>query len=146
MITSLVEQLKRDEGEKKKSGRHVAYQDHLGYLTLGYGRLIDERRGGGLSDAEAEYLLDNDIGACKQALQVRLPWFVSLSETRQAALINMAFQLGVNGLLQFKKTLSLIEKKEYHKASKEMMDSLWARQTPSRAMRVSRQLRTGEWV
>ncbi len=146
MITSLVEQLWRDEGEVKKGGRHVAYKDHLGYLTLGCGRLIDERRGGGLSDAEAEYLLSNDIREKTEELKAAIPWIDSLSETRRSALINMSFQLGVDGLLKFKKTLALIEKKEYHKASKEMLNSLWARQTPSRAMRISRQIRTGEWV
>ena len=45
-----------------------AYEDHLGYLTIGYGRLIDKRRGGGISKAEAEYLLLNDCRRVEQEI------------------------------------------------------------------------------
>ena len=48
--------LKKEEGVVKH-----AYQDHLGYWTIGVGRLIDKRKGGGLSDEEIDYLLGNDI-------------------------------------------------------------------------------------
>ena len=52
----IVDDLKRHEGLKLH-----AYQDHLGYWTIGYGRLIDKERGGGISETEAETLLENDI-------------------------------------------------------------------------------------
>ena len=58
----------------------------------------------------------------------------------------MAFNLGVNGLLGFRKTLALIEAGDYTKASVEMLDSKWARQVKGRATRLSEQMRTGKWV
>jgi len=145
MIEQLTAQLKREEGEVKKHGRHVAYEDHLGYLTIGIGRLIDRRRGGGLSDEEAEHLLSNDIETVQFALQTRLPWFGTLSSARKAALINMAFQLGVSGLMTFKKSLTHMEAGNYAWAAKEFLNSRWAKQTPARAKRVTRQIETGDW-
>lgn len=146
MIRELTAQLKRDEGEVKNNGRHVAYQDHLGYWTLGIGRLIDGRRGGGLTDHEAEYLLSNDIHARQRQLSGKLPWFSGLDQARRGALINMAFQLGVGGLLNFKKSLALMADGRYDLAADEFLRSNWAKQTPERARRVTDQIRRGEWV
>ncbi|MGB0809972.1 MAG: glycoside hydrolase family protein, partial [Candidatus Puniceispirillaceae bacterium] len=51
----LIKQLKRHEGLVTH-----CYQDHLGYNTIGYGRLI-EKGMGGITEAEADYLLMNDL-------------------------------------------------------------------------------------
>ena len=137
----LKQQLIRDEG----SVSH-AYEDSLGFTTIGVGRLIDARRGGGLSDSEIGYLLSNDIEEKTAQVLAALPWASKLSETRRAVLINMAFQLGINGLLKFKRALGSIEDGQYSEAAMEMLDSLWAQQTPDRAKRLAKQMTTGEWV
>jgi len=49
----------------------------------------------------------------------------------------MCYQMGVSGVSMFKKTLLYLENKEFRMASKEMLDSRWARQTPNRANRLS---------
>lgn len=134
----LIQDLHNDEG----CVLH-AYKDSLGFLTIGVGRLIDGRKGGGITEAEADYLLGNDIDYIYGKLKDDLPWFLMLSEGRQRALCNMAFQLGIDGLFNFKKTLYLISVGEYLEASKEAMRSKWARQTPERATRVSRLLANG---
>lgn len=139
-LARVTAQLRQDEGV-----RASAYPDHLGYLTIGVGRLIDERRGGGLSPQEIDYLLANDITDRIRALGQTLPWFDHLDDARQAVLINMAFQLGTAGLLAFKNTLSLIERGDYRKAADEMLKSKWASQTPSRAWRLAKQMDTGQW-
>lgn len=133
-------QLIRDEGV-----RSSAYQDHLGYWTIGVGRLIDIRKGGTLREDEILYLLDNDIKDRVSKLTLALPWFTLLSEARQGVLLNMSFQMGILGLLKFKTTLTLIKDKKYEEASKQMLSSLWAKQTPERAKRLAEQLRTNEW-
>jgi lysozyme len=138
---NLKEQLKRDEGVV----RH-AYEDNLGFTTIGVGRLIDVRRGGGLSDSEVDFLLTNDIAEKTAQVLEALPWASRLNEPRLAVLINMAFQMGVSGLLQFKRTLGSIEDGQYGEAAMEMVDSLWAQQTPERAKRLAKQMLTGEWV
>ena len=51
--------------------------------------------------------------------------------------MNMAYQMGVPGLLRFKKMLSALEAGDWKTAEKEALDSLWARQTPRRAREVA---------
>ena len=58
----------------------------------------------------------------------------------------MAFQMGVDGLLGFKNTLAMIQAGKYTEAANGMMNSKWAKQTPSRAQRHAEQMRTGKWV
>ena len=137
----LRQQLIRDEG----SVNH-AYQDSLGFTTIGVGRLIDANRGGGLSDSEVDYLLNNDITDKTAQVLEALPWASKLNEPRLGVLINMAFQMGIGGLLQFKRALGSIEDGQYGEAAKEMLDSAWAKQTPARALRLAKQMETGEWT
>lgn len=138
-----VEQLKadlcRDEGEVLH-----AYRDSLGYLTIGVGRLIDPRRNGGISHDEAMYLLGNDIDRVQSDLNSRISFWPELDGVRQRALCNMAFQLGTNGLMQFKHMLRALESRDYQKAHDEALDSAWARQTPARAKRIAHMLLTGQ--
>lgn len=133
-------QLRADEGEVLS-----AYQDHLGYWTIGIGRLIDKRKGGGISKEESSFLFGNDLARIQAALDDKLPWWKSLSEARRGVLINMAFQMGVDGLLGFKNTLNMINDGDYDAAARGMMTSKWATQTPARAKRMSEQMRTGVW-
>ena len=141
MIEQLTAQLRRDEGVKP-----AAYQDHLGYWTIGVGRLIDARKpGAGLRPDEIDYLLKNDIADRVQALTKALPWFVKLDNARQGVLINMAFQMGTAGLLGFSYTLGLVRDGKYAEAAAQMLKSKWAGQTPERAKRLAEQMRTGVW-
>jgi lysozyme len=141
MTDNLSKQLRQEEGEKL-----VAYQDHLGYWTIGVGRLIDGRKNGGISHEESTYLLNNDISRIVKTLSARFKWFSSLNEPRQAVLVQMAFQMGTAGLFTFTNTLSLIELGLYEEAAANMLKSKWATQTPARAKRLSEQMRTGNWV
>ena len=136
----LKEQLRRDEGVVNH-----AYTDSLGFTTIGVGRLIDARRSGGLRDSEIDFLLHNDIAEKTAQVLAAFPWASKLSETRRAVLINMAFQMGIGGLLKFKRALGSIEDGQYKEASMEMLDSLWAQQTSTRAHRLATQMETGEW-
>ncbi len=121
---------------------HV-YRDHLGYLTIGIGRLIDERKGGGITKAEALYLLRNDIKKRKLELDHWIPWWETLNSTRRAVLLSMSFQMGVDGLLGFKNTLKAVKKGDWKKAANGMRSSRWARQTPGRAERMSKAMESG---
>lgn len=140
MTAELTRQLRGDEGE-----RLHAYADSLGYLTIGIGRLIDQRKGGGITAEESAYLLANDIAAKTAELTARLPWLYLLDPVRRGALINMAFQLGVDGLLGFRNSLELMRAGQYREASDNFMKSKWANQTPNRARRITEQIRTGVW-
>jgi lysozyme len=141
MRAELTRQLKGDEGVKPQ-----AYQDHLGFWTIGVGRLVDTRKpGSGLRPEEITFLLNNDIDDRINALGRRLPWFLQLDAARQGVLLNMSFQLGVDGLLGFKNTLRLVERGDYAQAADNMLLSKWAQQTPERARRMAEQMRSGQW-
>jgi len=134
------DQLRRDEGE-----RLSAYQDHLGYWTIGIGRMIDSRRGGGISTDESTMLLRNDIARIRVELLQRLPWFVHLDPVRQGVLMNMTFQIGINGVMAFQQTLEKVQGGDYAAAADRMLQSKWAAQTPARAKRLAIQMRDGVW-
>lgn len=134
-------QLTGDEGV-----RRCVYTDKFGYATIGIGRLIDPRKpGAGLRDVEIAFMLQNDIEDRIVALCNVLPWFSKLDEARQGALLNMSFQLGVNGLLGFKNMLAAVRDGRYAEAEAHALNSAWAKQTPERAERVALQLKTGVW-
>jgi len=130
--------------EEERFVKH-AYEDSLGYLTIGIGRLIDKRKGGGLSYEEGLYLLHNDIDEKEEELDHRLPWWRELDENRRTVILAMAFQMGVAGLLKFKQTLEAIRSCNWDEAGVRMRRSLWYRQTPSRAERMARVIETGSW-
>ena len=141
MITQLTHQLTRDEGRKS-----TVYQDHLGFWTVGVGRLVDARKpGAGLRPDEIDYLLRNDINDRIEALTRAIPWFQDLDDVRKGVLLNMAFQMGTVGLLNFKNTLRMIERGDYDGAAVGMLASKWATQTPERAQRLARQMKEGVW-
>lgn len=135
---NIVDQLRRDEGDSP-----TCYQDHLGNWTIGVGRLIGP--GGGLRPDEVAYLLNNDIIERRLALEAALPMYKILSPARQGVLLNMAFNIGVRGLLNFKQMLTAVEAGQWGIAAKEMLDSKWARQLPARSARLAKQMETNLW-
>ena len=140
MKEKLTELLRKEEGEVLS-----AYQDHLGYWTIGVGRLIDKRKGGGITAEESAYLLSNDIDEKTAEVYNAMPWVAHLDEARRAILISMAFQMGLNGLQGFKNTLAMVQEGKYKEAADGLLNSKWAQQTPARAKRHAEQMRTGEW-
>lgn len=131
------DQLIRDEGK-----RYRPYRDTVGKLTAGVGRNLDDVP---FSDDEIALMLTNDIQAATTGLAKALPWTSRLDSVRLAALINMAFNLGLPSLLGFRNTLALIQSGQYTRASDEMLASKWATQVGDRAKRLAKQMATGEW-
>lgn len=138
MKEKLTEQLIRDEGVQYKP-----YTCTAGKLTIGIGRNIDDN---GINHSEALLMLENDVTRCINEIDKNLPWVRKLNDQRSAALVNMAFNLGITRLLKFKKMLAALEVGEYITASNEMLDSKWARQVPKRARRLASQMEAGKWV
>lgn len=99
----------------------------------------------GITKNAAYMILRNDIRICLKDLQ-KLGFWYYLDEERQYALIDMCFQLGWGGLCQFKKMLEAIRVKNYKEASKQCLDSQYAKQTPIRAKRIAYLIKTGEWI
>lgn len=121
-----------------------AYEDSLGYLTIGIGHLIDQRKGGRLPDAIIDALFEHDLHEHANLLFALLPWAKDLDPVRQAVLIDMHFNMGRN-LLGFKETLRHLEAGHWDAAADAMLDSKWAQQVKDRAQRLAKMIRTGAW-
>lgn len=146
------QQLKIYEGTKQyqtklgyfKNDRFWIYKDHLGYPTIGYGHLIlrGEDFSAGLTEAEADALLDKDIATVRAQLprlQVNLP-----SDSRwNDFLVLMLFQVGSTKTLGFKKFLAALRSGNYATAVIEVRDSQWYRQTPQRVDDMIRAVMNG---
>lgn len=90
-------------------------------------------------------MLENDTQYFIEQLNKKLPYFKCLDPIRQMVLIDMAFNLGINNLLQFKKTLQAIEQANYTEAAKEMLNSKWAIQVGKRALRLAKMMESGQY-
>lgn len=132
MIDDLVDDLKRDEGWVP-----FAYQDHLGYWTIGYGFLIDERKDAELPEKIGEAWLLHAIMERWNRFLTLEPWAETQPEYVQRALGNMCYQLGVEGLRGFTNTLRLLREGKRNEAADNALLSKWAKQTPKRAKRVT---------
>lgn len=148
--------LRKDEGK-----RNFAYFDTNGNLTIGIGHFLgksgfttgqiqqfnipDNWREIGINDDQVEQIFENDLDRCITQLNYLCPWFELLDEVRQAVIINMCFNLGIIKFLKFSKTISFIKDNDFVSASKEMLDSDWARKGYRRAGYLSKMFETGEW-
>lgn len=135
-MAALREQLIRHEGLRLKP-----YTDTVGKLTIGIGRNLTDR---GISREEAEALLDNDIVLVVDGLSRELPWWSGLDDVRQLVLADMAFNLGLAGLLRFKNTLAYVKAGRYSDAADNMLMSRWAGQVGIRAIRLANMMRSGK--
>jgi len=135
----LIEDVKRHEGWSP-----TVYEDTEGYWTIGYGFLVDPaKRGAGLSEAEGEFILHNRLQERIVRLESDLDFFEHLSDARQRALVNMSYQLGVEGLYSFENMLTALAEGDCDRAADEALDSRWAEQTPNRAEEIADIIRFG---
>lgn len=123
-----------------------AYQDHLGYWTIGDGILIDKKKGGGLHPEEMDFIRANRKRRLSESLDAKLGWWRGLNEPRQTVLLLMAWQMGVDGLLGFERTLAAVQEGRFEDAAGFMKKSLWHSQTPIRCDRMAEQMEKGNWV
>jgi len=130
-----IKQMRFHEGVRNK-----VYKDHLGIETIGVGRNLVDR---GLSDEEVDYLLSNDIQIVENELDNGLSWWRDLDEVRQRALADLAFNMGLPRLHGFVKMLSALQRRDYHAAADELLDSKYAKQVGERSNRVAEMIRTG---
>ena len=123
----LIKRLQEEEGLVLKP-----YRCSQGYLTIGYGRNLEAK---GISSSEACMMLANDLSEAIHNCERHILYFRALPDNVQEVLVDMCFNLGIWGLLQFKRMLKAISLQDYETAKKEMLDSKYAKQVPSRARR-----------
>lgn len=133
----LVQQLLNHEGEKLK-----AYKCSAGFTTIGVGRNLDSK---GITVEESRFMLAHDIEDATRDARIFYADFGYLVPARQAVLIDMAFNLGLGGLLKFRKFQQALEKKDFVEARRQMLASEWAHQVGARADRLAKMMETGLW-
>ena len=116
--------IKRHEGFRSKPYRCTADK-----LTIGYGTNLDN----GITEKEAATLLHLRVTEIEDYLDSVYPWYSKLCEEHQGVLINMTYNLGLDGLAKFKNMLLAWEKNDFIQVAIEMKNSKWARQVGSRA-------------
>ncbi|MBF0339681.1 MAG: glycoside hydrolase family protein [Magnetococcales bacterium] len=145
----------RDQLIAHEGLRLKAYRCTADKLTIGvgynidahgvpFGMTLDQIMVNGITRDQAMTLLTNGINDCIQALTGALPWWKSLDEIRRRVLIDMCFNLGINGLCGFYTTLGHVQAGRYDQAATAMLDSRWAKQVGNRANRLSQMMRTGQ--
>ena len=126
---SLIDQIKEHEGFRSR-----VYQCSEGFDTLGFGFKVADLE---LDLDIAEEILKRKLDLLTKRVNNRFSWVGKAPEPIQNVVYNMCYQMGVSGFSKFKKTIQYLADKNYDKASKEMLDSRWARQTPNRAIELS---------
>lgn len=131
--------------------RSSVYLCPTGHPTVGYGFRVADLSADELalnagvvepmSKEVAEKILDIKITKFKKQVYNALPWLTYAPMDIQDALCEMAYQMGVAGLLGFKNTLALIKERKYTQAAENMLKSKWATQTPKRAKQIANLVR-----
>ena len=138
-MSELIKMLKRHEGVRSK-----VYMCSANFETIAVGRNISES-GLGLSTDEIDYLLNNDINRVREELTDEYFWFPALNEARQAAMIDISFNLGATKLRLFVLALEAMANEKFDLAADEFMNSKWATQVGNRAVEVTDMIRSGQW-
>ena len=123
---NLVENIKISEGF-----RGEPYNDSLGKPTIGFGTLLP------LSESESELILKSRLHTKMAQLVKAEPFMQELPSDVKDTLYEMSYQLGVGGLLKFKKMWKALKEGDYKEAYIQALDSRWAEQTPNRAEKLA---------
>ena len=161
-MNDLITKLKQQEPEaidqeieQEEGFKTNFYLCTAGHNTFGFGynadanplhlskEYLDNVRKNGITRDEAETLLIQMIDEVQKTLLVKIEGFSNLDRVRQDVLTDMAYNIGVSGLLKFKNTLAHIRAGLYDEAANEMLDSNWAHQVHGRANKLAEQMRTG---
>ena len=130
---SLIESIKQHEGYVG-----VVYKDSLGIDTIGYGFAIKDLE---LDEDICEIILERKLHALEDMINLKFSWYKYMPQEIKDVVMEMCYQLGVTGVSKFKKTIAYLQNKQWEEASVEMLDSLWARQTPNRAKELSNRVK-----
>jgi GH24 family phage-related lysozyme (muramidase) len=133
---AILKQLKEDEGFSAKS-----FWDFKQW-TWGYGTKAPSGPGLLISEEDAEKELSEKVDVAIKGF-VKIFEGCDINETRQHALVNMIFNLGAAGVLNFHNMVAAIQKGQWTDAANHARASLWYRQVTRRARRICLELQEG---
>lgn len=126
-----IEWLKQDEGLVLHP-----YLCTANKTSIGYGRNLEDC---GITQDEAELMLKNDYDTARvDAISyLGADLYISLTDTQQAVIVCMAFNLGLTRLRKFVKLKEALVAHNYEEASRQMLDSKWSDQVGARSHRLA---------
>jgi lysozyme len=127
--------IKRHEGLRLR-----LYQCTRGKWTIGFGHNLSAK---GISRSIAELIFEEDYAEAESGAKTLVKNWDDLSPARQDVLIDMTFQMGLDGMRKWENTLAAIERGDWKMAAYNMRLSLWAKQTPERARELIRMMEEG---
>lgn len=144
-LVRLRNQITLEEADKK-----FAYDDKTGVppvlkgkLTIGRGWNLTDR---GIPQQVSDLLYETAMGEVLSELDAKLPWWTTLDEVRQRVLADMCYNLGIGGLLGFRKFLASVMHLKFSEAASEGRDSTWYVQVKGRGVRLMKMMETGQDV
>jgi lysozyme len=137
MAETLLQMVARHEGFRA----HI-YQDGEGHPTIGYGQRLD---GAGITEVQALALLQAKLNELSHELSFQA-WYRALNGPRQCAIDDMAYTLGVEGVLEFKDMTAALTVEQWVVAAEAIRASKWYAQAPARAGEVAEIIETGRLV
>lgn len=133
----ILDLIAKDEGFRSR-----LYKDTKGFNTIGYGFNLDTSD---IPEEVANNWLHINLIDIERNLSSHLSFLSTLDTPRQYVLLNMAYQMGVSGLLKFKDMLVALENRDYYLAANAMKDSQWYREFTTRANRLVNIMISGEF-
>ena len=142
MYEELKEEIKLHEGFVPR-----VYKDTLGKRTIGYGHLCVEPEqwddSKEYTKEELENVFSKDFNEALKNAE-HLIGERSINHVAKEVIIEMVFQLGIGGVGKFKNMWKALDSEDYGEASFQMLDSLWAKQTPARAGKLAGKMRSAK--
>ena len=136
----------KDKIKSHEGYRDIVYKDHLMNSTIGYGHLCrkdevwinDKKYSRKTLEKVFEYDFNKAVGQTNSLLKSKLNVTKdTFNKDAYFVLIEMIFQLGIGNVKKFKRMISALDNQNWRLASKEMLSSRWANQTPQRAYKLS---------
>ena len=128
--------------ELHEGRRNQMYQDSRGIQTIGIGHNLRDRP---ISDRAVDLIFEDDLNDHVADLFRAFPWTENLDEVRQAAAIDLAFNMGIQTLSTFKNTMAAFKSGNWEATALGLENSKWYTQVATRAPRIVRMIRTGLW-
>ena len=127
-------------GDIKKNEGYIStvYKDSLGIDTIGYGFAIKDLV---LEEDICDIILARKVEKLVVKVNYKFPFLQGIPVDKAEIVIEMCYQMGVTGVSKFKKMIKHLENGNFEKASVEMLDSKWAKQTPNRALKLSNRMK-----
>ncbi len=98
-----------------------------------------------LDEADAQYERDYASATANAQRVIGIPSWVTIDTIRQAALVDMAFELGASGLAEFSGMLGAVAQRNWQMAHDQCLASKYDSEVPERCTANASILLTGEW-